>query len=465
LGGGADGSTGFANDGVANTGGGGGGAGGDGSTKIGGNGGSGVVIIRYILFPPYSPEPTVTIGGINYTGNTLETVRITRGRTEVYEEPRAGYAIAELIDLNGNGLAIQPLQPLTITVKDGSGADIPVFTGQVSDTSAVLYDTGFESGRPGAIVTVIAVGPLARVNRRAVAAAGLPEQPDGERIADLLELALTARWEETGGTWATLADPTSTWATFDPGYDDSLIDQPGDFTIAALDPQPGGYGALSQVYLTAVSGRGVVYDTPTGLVAYADGGHRRAAALADGYQPLDPGLLIAGRLAVTSTQSDITNRAIVEYDGGTIIFSDVDSIVDYGVLAKQFQTNLANQTQAEAWALDYLEDHRRPNVKVTGVAVRLDQLTTNLVDPLLDLDVNSPVLLTGLPSTLGVTQFPAFVEGVEWRLNRQTVELLLNVSDAALSIGSQQWNQVDPTLAWEDVSATLAWIDAVEVTV
>ena len=64
---------------------------------------------------------------------------------------------------------------------------------------------------------------------------------------------------------------------------------------------------------------------------------------------------------------------------------------------------------------------------------------------------------------MGVTQFPAFVEGVDWRVNRQTVTLILNVSDAALSIGSQQWNQVDPTLEWGDVSATLQWIDAVEV--
>jgi hypothetical protein len=38
------------------------------------------------------------------------------------------------------------------------------------------------------------------------------------------------------------------------------------------------------------------------------------------------------------------------------------------------------------------------------------------------------------------------------------------VSDAALSIGSTQWNQVDPSLAWEDVSATLTWINAAQVT-
>jgi hypothetical protein len=74
------------------------------------------------------------------------------------------------------------------------------------------------------------------------------------------------------------------------------------------------------------------------------------------------------------------------------------------------------------------------------------------------------VQLVGLPITLGITGFPAFVEGLDWRIDRLTTELILNVSDAALSIGSTQWNQVDPSLAWEDVSATLTWINAAQVT-
>jgi hypothetical protein len=101
----------------------------------------------------WTPDVTVTINGIDYTGATLETVRVTRGRTEMYQEPQAGYSYCELIDLDGVGLGIQPLQQLSITVKNSIGTLIPVFTGKVSDTSASLYDTGVESGTPGAIVT------------------------------------------------------------------------------------------------------------------------------------------------------------------------------------------------------------------------------------------------------------------------------------------------------------------------
>jgi hypothetical protein len=411
----------------------------------------------------WEPQVTVTINGVDYTGSTLESVRITRGRTEVYEEPRSGYAICELIDLVGTGLGIQPLQRMRVTIKNTVDQIVPVFTGQIADTSAVLYSTG-EVGNAGAIVTIIATAPLARLNRRAVAADGLPEQGDGDRIAALIEAGLAGIWEETGGTWSTVAEPTTTWATFDPGLDLALIDQPGQFTVAALPADPAAYPALTQSYVAALSGRGVLFDTANGFIAYADGEHRRQAALTDGYQIIPPSILSATNLRVTSSQANVTNRVFVEFDGGTVVFTDLGSLIDYGLLANQFQTILADSNQAEVWALDYLEDHSRPTIKVDGVAVRLDLAPEEDIDALLDLDINSPVQLVGIPNTLGATSFPAFVEGLDWRINRLTAELILNVSDAALSIGSVQWNQVDPTLAWEDVSATLTWLNASEVT-
>ena len=412
----------------------------------------------------WTPQVTVTINGLDYTGATLETVRVTRGRTELYEEPRAGYTICELIDLDGTGLGILPLQRLTVSVKNSIGTPVPVFAGTVSDTASVLYDTGVESGTPGAIVTVIAIGPLARLNRRSVAIDGLPGQGDGDRVAALIAEGLAAPWNETGGTWATVATPTTTWATFDLGLDLHLIDQPGQFDVAPLVADPAGYNALSQAQLASISGRGIIFDTPTGFIAYADGDHRRNAAATDGYANLPGSALSAATLTVTSTQATITNRASVSFADGVVVFTDLPSVFDYGLLANQFQTILADSSQAETWALDYLEDHSRPHAKVSGVAIRLDLVDDQLRDEVLAFDINTPVQLAGLPRTLGVTRFPAFIEGLDWRINRKTAEVILNVSDAALSLGSEQWNQVDPTLAWEDVSATLTWINAAQVT-
>jgi hypothetical protein len=401
----------------------------------------------------WTPQATVTINGVDYTAETLETIRVTRGRTEVYQEPRAGYAICELIDLDGTGLGIEPLQTMSVTVKDSTGTTVPVFAGRVSDTAEVVFDTGFESGTLGTIVTVIAVGPLARLNRRSVAAAGLPQQQDGDRIAALIEAGLAQTWEETPGTWDTVAEATTTWATFDPGLDLDLIDQPGQFTISALDPEPSGYSPLSQAYITAQSGRGVIFDTADGLIEYADADRRRTAAL-NGYLPIPNGFINARGVTFSSSQADVSNRVVVQFEGGTVTVTETDSLLEFGLLTTVFETNLANQSQAEEWATDYLEDHFRPVVKVSGLEIRLDGLDDADRDAVLGLDVNSPV------EVFGVDRFPGFVEGLEWRINRDTASLALNVSDAELSIGSVRWGQVPGTLQWDDVDANLQWQDA-----
>jgi len=135
------------------------------------------------------------------------------------------------------------------------------------------------------------------------------------------------------------------------------------------------------------------------------------------------------------------------------------------VLAREFQTNLDDAGQALAWALDYLEDHAAPILNLQAVGIRLDGLSDlTLLDELVAIDVNDPVVLEDLPATIGVTQLPAFVEGLSWRLNRLTAELILTVSDAALSIGSVRWNLVPPNLAWEDVATGLEWQDARSLT-
>ena len=409
----------------------------------------------------WAPLPTVSIAGLDFTDDALETVRIERGRTDVFAEPRAGYAICELIDLTGAGLGIDVLDTFQVSIADQLGVYRSVFTGTISDVSSSLYDSGEVSGVPAAIVTVIAVGPLAKVNRRNVATAGLAASKDGTRIAALIEDALGASWEETSGTWATVGSATTTWATVDEGLDLTLIDQPGVFDISALAADPQGYNPLSQAYLTSFSGRGILYDTPDGFVAYGDADRREAAAAANSYLPIPAAVIVSSSLKSSSSASDIVNRVGVTFAGGAAVYSSAESILNYGVLAREFQTNLVDADTAAAWALDYLEDHAAPILNLPQVGIRLDGLTDlDLLDDLIDLDVNDPVVIEDLPVTLGVTQLPAFVEGIAWRLNRLTAELILTVSDAELSIGSVRWDLVAPNLTWDDVSATLTWQDA-----
>jgi hypothetical protein len=411
----------------------------------------------------WTPQATVTIGADDFTGETLETIRITRGRDTVFAEPRAGYCICELVDLDGTGLDFQVLDDFSVSIVDSNGAAVPVFTGTISDWTSTLYDTGAESGSSKSVTTVIAVGPLAKLNRRSVAVAGLDAAQDGDRILELVTEGTAVIWEEyLTDTWAQ-TDPTVTWETIDAGLDPDRIDTPGVFDIAALDPFDGGYNPLTQAYITAISGRGVLFDDAEGFINYHDADRREIAALA-GYLNI-PKAALNATLQTTQQYSDITNRVSVIFDGGTVRVSDEQSIIEFGVLANEFETNLANQSNAEAWAIDYMEDHAGPIINLTGVGIRLDgPISDQLRDDVIALEVGSPINLEDLPSTLGLTQLPAFVEGIEYFINRETAEVRFNVSDAALSIGSIRWNLVSATLRWTDVNATLTWEDARRLT-
>ena len=409
----------------------------------------------------WQPQATVTIGADDFTGQALETVRITRGRDNVFAEPRASYCILELIDLDGAGLDFQVLDELAVTVKDSLGADVPLFAGLISDWTARLYDTGSESGAARSITTVIAVGPLARLNRRSVAVDGLPGQQDGDRIFDLIAAGLSISWEEFPAIAWQDVGATTTWATIDPDFDPARIDRPGVFDIAPLDAADGGYNPLTQAYLTAISGRGVLFDDAEGFVVYEDADRREIRAQTDGYLPIPPTAITTANLSTVQQFSDITNRATVRFDGGEVRVSDAASIVEFGVLANTFETNLANVANAEAWAVDYIEDHAAPNTNVTGVGVRLDgNLSDELRDDILALEVGSAIFLDDLPGTLGVEQLPAFVEGLEYFIDERRAEVRLLVSDAALSIGSVRWGLVPATLRWNQAPATLTWQDA-----
>ena len=411
----------------------------------------------------WSPNPTLTIGGVDYTAQALETIRVTRGRTEVYDEPRPGYLIAELVDLTGAGFPITPFDTVSLTLDDSTGTPSTIYRGRVSDTARALYDTGVESGSAGTVLTVIAVGALARMSRRQVFTAGLPAEKEGNRIAALVAAGIATTWEEAGGTWA--QQGTATWADFDQDFDPNRIDQPGLFDLEARPAQPDGYNALGESYLSALSGLGILWDDREGFIAYADADRRVTTDQNDDYLNLDRPEIGAAQLATQSQGGDITTRVAVNHAGGTVIIQDAGAVLKFGRLERTFDTTLLNESNAEQWAEQYLRGHSGPIVKLQDVTVRLDLTDDDqLRDDLLTIDVNAGVRLLNVPGTLGLSFRRTFVEGLTWRIDRQRIALSLSLSDAALSVGFQRWSSVNPALAWQDVDATLTWQDATVVT-
>jgi hypothetical protein len=404
----------------------------------------------------WRPQATVTLNGVDYTGDTIDRVTITRGRRLVYEPAPAGYCRATLIDLVGTGLPIDIAETLEVTVKDTGGTDITVFSGYVTEIAADLYDPGI-GGTPAATYTIIAVGPLARLARRTVLAAGRPAELDGDRVAAAIEAGLAITWEEFPSIAWEDVDPTLTWETIDPGFDSDLI-EPGVFDLSALDPADGGYTALEVAEQASSSGDGYLYETLDGFVGWANADSRGAAT---SYLDIPAGVIQAGGLRSSSSVADLANRVTVNYTGGAETSQDSTSIETYTLFARIISTSLANASNASDRADQYVERHAFPAINLDSFSIRLDTITdTVLLDELLEVAQNSPVNLTGLPDTLGYTQIPGFVEGTTLAIDRDRADLRLNVSDATLSYGSIRWSAVPQTLTWEDLPATLTWEDA-----
>jgi hypothetical protein len=404
----------------------------------------------------WTPRATVTVGGQDFTGATLGDVTITRGRDVVYQQPPAGYARINVIDIAGTGLDLNISRTLTVTVKDSTDADLVVFSGYVTDVSADIYDPGVGPQAPAAIYSLYAVGPLARLSRRVGLFAGRPAETDGERILAAVAAGLATTWQEAVGAWEDV-DPTVTWATFDPGYDTALID-PGVFDLVALDPDDGGYTALDIAAEASDSGEGLLYETLDGYVGWANADAR---GLNTSQIPVTGDMITAGGLRTSASIADLANRVTVAYPGGSETAQDDISIVDYTLFDRRITTSLANATNAGDRAEAYVERHAYPTINLDAISIRLDTLTDDTVrDQLLAAYSGTGILLTSLPATLGITRLDGFIEGTTLRLDQFRADLRLNVSDASLSYFSVRWSGAPPTLTWDTVDAMLTWQDA-----
>lgn len=407
----------------------------------------------------WQPSPTVSVGGVDLTSVTVQSVSVRRGRQRVYEPTNAGYASIELLQSGSDRLSLQVGETVRVTVDDSAGNPQVVFTGELSDWSSRAVWFG---GEPVVSFSLQAVGPLAQLNRRVVLFGGAPSEDDGARVLQALQAGFAGAWEEQplDLTWNAVGTAVS-WETFD-GFDPSEVD-PGVYLLAALGSADGGYSALRVAQDAAFSGQGVLYETADGGVGYADADRRPANAVA-GFLEIPVSVVAADGLGFSSQLADVTNRVTVEYSGGAVTSDDTFSIVEFGVYGEQLTTELANLSNAQAVADEYILRHSSPRTSLDEVRINLANCGTALRDSLIAINTNDAVELSGLPSGLGMMQLQGFVEAVQWNVDPFRAELSLIVSDEALSSGAQRWGQVTATLEWQQVNATLQWQNARTVT-
>ena len=402
----------------------------------------------------WQPNPTVTINGVDYTGQTINRVSINRGRRTVYERPNAGYASIELRDV-GDLPSLRVGREVQIAIEDSSGTPVTVFTGLLSDWSSQTVATGVE---PVVVYRVQAVGPLALLNRRQVLAGGSPAENDGERVLAAVA-GVDISWEEVDPT-LTWQDAEGTWLTFGP-VDTSLIED-GIFDLTALDPSDGGYNALQVAQDAGFSGEGILFESPDGRIGYANADRRFLNELA-GYLSIPAEVLDVQGLTLTQQLADITNRVTVEYDGGAVQSEDPDSIVEFGLYERDIQTILVNLSNAQVRADEFINRHSNPALVLNELPLNLLTLGTALRDAILDVGINDAIAVTDIPERVGLATFSGFVEGILIDADSFSANITLTVSDRLLSSGAQRWGQVPDTIRWQDVDSNLQWRDAVTV--
>lgn len=409
----------------------------------------------------WTPEWQLTINGVDYTNVTLANLTVVSGRTDIYAQPRAGYANIEIINLDETAIVIDVNDGLTIKVKDSTGAFVAIFGGNVTDLMVDVSSSG--TGGINESIRVTALGALAKLPKTLTEGV-LSKDYDGNQIYTILSQALFNTWAEVPAAlqWDTY-NATTTWANAEnSGLGE--IDTPGNYELAARSSSV--TDMYSLVASLATSGLGYLYEDAEGRIGYADSTHRNVYLTANGYLEITANHALSQGIRTIRRLGDLRNSVTITYKNGQQeSASDADSIAQYGSQAQNITTSLENDYDALAQAEFYLGIRALPQDVFESITFSLGnpEIDNNDRDELLNVFMGLPVDITDLPANMVNGRFQGFVEGWAFRAGYNRLDLTLNVSPTAFSLLAARWNDVSVTETWNTVSPTLEWINATTV--
>lgn len=405
----------------------------------------------------WSPVWRLKIEGVEYTDVTLAGMTITSGRTNIYEQPQAGYANIEIINTDGSTITAEINDGLTIEVQDSTASFVPIFGGNITDINVTISEIG-STGYTQRI-GITAVGALARLNR-ALTNGVLSKDFDGNQIYDLLYDLLINNWAEVPAalTWANY-DPTVQWQNAEnSGLGE--IDQPGDYELQARTSSVSDYYSIAQQI--ANSALGYIYEDAQGRIGYADSTHRSQYLADNGYTVLDGADAIGRGISTKTRWGDIRNAVIVGYKNNqSATAEDAGSIAAYGRLEQKFSTSLENQADAIDQAQFYLDLRAYPRAYFDRLNFELTNANLSDVqrDALIGIFMGLPIRVTDIPTNMG-SVFEGYVEGWTWSSRYNAVGLTITSTPIDFSTVASKWMSVSVAEAWNTVSNTLTWEDA-----
>ena len=408
----------------------------------------------------WTPEWQLQINGVDYTNITLSTLTVVSGRTDIYSQPRAGYASIEIINLNLTPVTIDVNDGLTIKVKDSTGTYVDIFGGFVTDSSVEVASTG--TGGINETIRVTALGALSKLPKT-ITNGVLSKDFDGNQIYTILSAALFQTWAEVPAalTWATY-NPTTTWAN---AQNSGLgeIDRPGDYELMARSSDA--TDMYSLVSALATSGLGYLYEDAQGRIGYADATHRTQYLAANGYTSVSGNHALSRGIRTIRRLGDLRNKVTIQWRSGDITALSQESIDQYGSQADIIATTLHNSADATAQANFYLGIRAWPQDVFESITFTLgnSELDDSDRDALLNVFMGLALDITDLPANMVNGRFQGFVEGWTFRAGYNRLDLTLNVSPTAFSLQSMQWDDVSVAETWNTISSTLDWNEAIIV--
>jgi hypothetical protein len=410
----------------------------------------------------WNPIWLVEIDGVEYTDAVLANLVIRSGRTNIYEQAQAGYVNLELIDVNQAAIPVAINSTIGVSIKNTSGAFVPIFGGNVVDIGLEVRDVG--STMFTQTYSITALGALARLPK-VIFTDAIARDFDGDQIFEVLSQVLFQTWAEVPGalTWATY-DPTVTWANAgNTGLGE--IDRPGNYDLSARAGNADPIDVYSLVSALAISGLGYLYESSTGQIGYADSTHRTNYLAANGYVDLDARHARAAGLRIDTRVGDVRNAITIKYgttSQNDVSDSDPTSIGIYGNLGQVITTTLHDSADATAQAAFYLSLRAYPEPIFSEISFDLTnpEIDNADRDKLINIFMGEAIALQNLPLNMNSGTFQGFVEGWSFRASYNQLAVTLLLSPLAYSLQAMRWNDVPITERWNSVSPTLDWENA-----
>lgn len=407
----------------------------------------------------WTPEWRIKIQGVEYTSLTLANLTITSGRTDIYQQPVAGYCRLQLINTNVSNINFDVNDGVTVEVKNDAGTWVVLFGGNITDMNISVSAAGGIGITQ--TISITALGALARLPK-AIFIGNIQQGLDGEQIAAVLEGILFANWNTVPAAqiWNSY-NATTMWEDAENnGYGEIDV---GDYTLDGQNSVDS--DVYSIVAGLAKSGLGYLYESSNGLINYADSTHRSQYFAVNGYVDLDAKHALAGNITTKKRSGDVRNSITLQYTAsGNSEVSDSDpaSIATYGELAQTIRTTLKNQADATSQAEFYLALRAYPQSVFDSVTFAIGNPEIDETDraALLGVFMGMPVNLQNLPANMNNGEFQGFVEGWTFQATVSDIKLTMTVSPLAFSLQAFRWNNVPVTERWNTLSNTLIWEQA-----